>query len=106
MQGFGIVPSVNESRTALVGDRLEIVLEATPGGGFAWQLDSELPADAPVELVRSHWEPASRDAIGAPSTQHFAFRAVARGSIELVFRYGRQWEAEARQRRRVTVTIT
>lgn len=94
-----------ETRLASVGERFDVTLEATPGAGFSWRMINGPPTNGPVRLVDGVWERASRDLVGAPARQRFIFEAVARGSITLVFCYGRAWETTVKQRRQITVTV-
>lgn len=93
-------------RTVSVGERFDLMFEAKPSSGFRWTMVHMLLPDAPVRLIERGWEGAPRDAIGAPGRQRFTFEAVTRGSILLVFAYGRSWEQKKQEQREIVITVT
>ncbi len=51
------------------GEQFEVALEAVPGSGFIWELESGVQPEGPVQLVGMSTEPGSRDVVGGQSTQ-------------------------------------
>lgn len=83
-------------RTIDVGDTIRIVLEGNISTGYQWIRTA--PASlvgTPLEAVEEgEYEQDDQDVCGGPGTFSFLYRAVASGTIELVFEYTKPWEEE------------
>jgi predicted secreted protein len=85
------------------GETFDLRFEAAPTAGYKWSMVGD--GAGIVELVGSDFEP-SGDAPGAPATQVVRLAAVSAGTITLVFRYGRPWEATSTDERSVEVEVS
>jgi len=90
------------SRTANLGETLDIVLKALPGAGYTWKVESGY--EAILELIGTSWEPLGQQ-MGAPSDQRFTFRAVHRGSALVRFTYGREWEHTHQREQTIPIVV-
>ena len=85
-----------------VGETFTLRLPATPTAGYAWSAEHDAAA---LDLVRGGDVVAAGDAPGAGAEETFEFRARAPGETVLALRYGRPWEPEPREERRVRVVV-
>ncbi len=83
---------MSESLHVRAGDTLDIPLEGTQGTGFRWQVSLPAGAEKLLAVVDEGREMAAPSA-GGVYIQHFRFRALAPGQVDLTFRYRRSWEA-------------
>jgi len=98
--------AVAETVLAKPGQEFEIVLEGSPTTGFIWQLAHPLEKSGLVEVLGENIEPSTSLA-GAPARQHFRFRAVTAGEMNLHFACRRPWEKKApREQRQFVVKIS
>jgi inhibitor of cysteine peptidase len=85
------------------GETFTLRLPAVPTAGYEWQ---ETHDPATLELVRGgEFSPGASDAPGAGSEEAFTFRARAPGETVLELHYGREWEPQPREVRRVRVVV-
>jgi predicted secreted protein len=112
----GPVPAVAPTLTpeqapveARVGGTFDVVLRGIPTTGYVWHLATGHDATVVAATGQRTVEPPATEPpmVGRPTTEVFAFRAVAAGRTTLTFRQYRPWEGEgaAIETRRVEVTI-
>jgi inhibitor of cysteine peptidase len=95
---------VSEIISADPGQEFEIVLEGIPTAGFSWMLVHPLEAAGVIQELGHEWQPSTSLA-GGPAQEHFRFRALAEGEVELRFQYRRRWEDKAREARTFAVRV-
>jgi predicted secreted protein len=74
------------------GEQFEVPLEGSAGTGFRWEFASSSAAKRFVTLVDED-RAAVSTVPGGKTVQHFRFKALLPGKLELTFRYRRSWEA-------------
>ena|ERR671939_383593 len=78
----------------------EVRLPEAPTTGYRWSLPDPPPA---VSLERTDYEPPARDREGGEGERIFFLRVTKEGTFDLEFHLGRSFEAEAVERRTVTL---
>jgi len=84
------------AQTAEIGREILIQLAGTASTGHQWIRKAPASFDgAPLEVI-SEGDYAADDpnVCGGPGTFTFRYRAIAEGTIELVFEYRRPWETD------------
>jgi inhibitor of cysteine peptidase len=82
---------------------IDVGLPESPTTGYRWE-----PAAVPAglrEVGRSFDQPAA-PTVGGGGIRTFRFEVTAPGRYPVEFRLARRWEAEALERRYVTVVVT
>jgi predicted secreted protein len=67
------------------GDTVVLTFGASPGIGFAWTLQSALPA-GPLSLVSERFQAEHPDTVGGSGNAVFTFKARKAGAVKLTFR--------------------
>lgn len=92
----------NEIKTKL-SDTFQIELPSSIGTGYTWQcLDS---ANTYVTLVSKNYVNGKKDMDGEPGTDVFVFKAIAKGTTSLHFKYIRPWQKNEPARKEQTFKI-
>jgi len=96
---------VSDPIQAAAGNHFDVVLEATPTAGYAWE--PRIPPESAgfVEYVGSTWMRPSPETIGGNALQQLTFHAIKPGDVTLLFVYRRPWEAVEQERRTVRVRV-
>lgn len=92
----------NTERTAAVGQPMTIDLQAIPGAGYMWEIETSPPA---LE-VQENKVVAQSEEVGGPSTQRFTLIPRQPGDYSLVFGLKRKWEKESARTKTFTVHVT
>lgn len=77
-----------------VGQQRTIMLHSNAGTGYVWQLDDELPADAPVSAYLTGQEHDESNCCGFPVPVTLAITALKPGKVTLRLIYVRPWEQD------------
>ena len=83
--------AVSNTISATTNTEFEIVLEGVPTAGYVWELVHPLDKAGVVQELGHEWK-RSTSLVGGPSQEHFRFRALTEGEVNLHFRYRRPWE--------------
>jgi predicted secreted protein len=97
--------AVSKFISASANEEFEIVLEGVPTAGYTWEVIRPLQNEAVVEELGHEWQPSS-SSVGGPAQEHFRFRALAPGEVQLRFRYRRPWEKSSKEERTFQVRVT
>lgn len=85
------------------GDQILIRLEENPTTGYQWHVD--LADEQVLALEGSDYVQAEDAGVGGGGTRTFRFGAQSPGTVDLVLRLRREWEAEEAAIDRFDVTI-
>jgi len=94
------------SLTLAVGETFQLVLEANPSTGYAWDIDPAADAADVIEQVGDPAFEASSSLPGAGGQTTFTFRATGEGAALLRLRYRRSFEPTVAPLRTFEVNIT
>lgn len=72
-------------------DDFVVVLESNATTGYAWELETDLPADV-VRLVRDVYVEPDTDLVGAAGRQEFTFEGVGDGAAVIELWYVRSFD--------------
>jgi predicted secreted protein len=97
---------VGKSMQVVVGEVFDIPLEGNLTTGYRWEVLIPSTANAMVELLDESWEPEAKHP-GSSTIQHFRFRALSAGQVDLLFHYKRPWEKlREREKKIISLHIT
>lgn len=85
------------------GHTILVRLEENPTTGYRWEVD--LPDERVVALEGSDYVQGAEAGVGGGGTRTFSFIAQSPGTVDLVLRLRREWEAEEAAIDRFDVTI-
>ena len=94
--------STNTVRLA-VGKTYSLDLDSNPSTGYHWKLTS--PTNQVVVQVASTYEPMAHaeGMVGSGGSEHWTFKAVAKGRAQVGLKYARPWEKEAIETKNVLI---
>jgi predicted secreted protein len=95
-------PAETDEVRVRVGETFTLRLPAMPTAGYTWSAEHDAAA---LDLVCGGDVVTAGEAPGAGGAQTFAFRGRTVGETVLRLRYGRPWEPEPREERRVRVVV-
>jgi predicted secreted protein len=94
-----------ETLHVALGDTFDIVLEGTPTSGYVWELANSGEFSRVVQFIGAEWDRVTGEVAGAPARQRFRFRSLVPGSVGLLFKYRRPWEATTRETKEYTISV-
>ena len=93
--GGGGKAYVDASKTinTSVDQEFTIALDSNPTTGYEWQVSHDANM---LSLVEDRYEPdeKAKGLVGAGGTQYYCFKALKKGSTEVILIYKRPWEEE------------
>ena len=98
--------SNNKEITVVCGDVIQIELESKGATGYQWHI--EQISTEYTELLSEGAKDISKDKAGAPVMGYWRFKALKKGTAEILMRYYRSWEGpeKALEQFKIKVTIS
>jgi len=87
------------------GREFTLRLESNASTGYSWRLARPLD-DATLALVGSRYVPGQSSLVGAPGSEVWTFRAIARGQTTIDLEYVRSWEADQTPPRTASFSVS
>jgi predicted secreted protein len=87
------------------GREFALRLESNASTGYSWELARPLD-DARLALVGSRYVQGQSSLVGAPGSELWTFRAVARGQTTIDLEYVRSWETEQTPARTASFSVS
>jgi predicted secreted protein len=94
-----------ESKDVKVDEEFEIELESNPSTGYEWKMTTA-PDESILSLSGDEFIPADTDAVGAPGSHVWKFKALKDGRTNMVFEYARSWETDVPPEKVHNVSVT
>jgi len=98
--------SNNKEITVVCGDVIQIELESKGATGYQWHIEQIITEY--TELLSEGSKDISTDKTGAPVMGYWRFKALKKGTAEILMRYYRSWEGpeKALEQFKIKVTIS
>lgn len=98
--------ATSQATQAKINQMIVINLTSNPSTGFSWQL-ADSYNKAVVTKESNTFTKNNSDAIGAPGTEVWTFKAVGKGSTTLDFSYLKSWEPNTApaQTKQINITV-
>jgi len=106
IEEFQNQPHIDVVMSTVVGGELTVTLGSNPTTGFQWSEDAEISDESVIKQVNHEFTgPGIDEPPGTPGEEVWTFRALKKGTVNVLLEYRRSWNDAGLWAASITVTI-